>query len=69
MNPYIFENAPVLLRYASDWEGGSPFGGFAYWIQDCNIRHHLNCNNQYNIVRTLCDTMISCINESKNIKI
>lgn len=37
-NAYILGELPVPLRYAADWEGGSSVGGFAFWIQDCEIR-------------------------------
>ena len=37
-NTYVLGDAPVPLRYATDWEGGSSIGGFAFWIQDCEIR-------------------------------
>ena len=37
-NTYVLGNTPVPLRYAADWEGGSSIGGFAFWIQDCEIR-------------------------------
>lgn len=31
-NTYVLGDAPVPLRYATDWEGGSSIGGFAFWI-------------------------------------
>ncbi len=37
-NSYILSESPVPLRYAADWEGGSSIGGFAFWIQRCEIK-------------------------------
>ena len=42
-NPYVLGNHPVPLRYAADWEGGSAIGGFAFWIQDCEIKSCPDC--------------------------
>lgn len=42
-NTYILGDAPVPLRYAADWEGGSSVGGFAFWIQDCEIKLCPDC--------------------------
>lgn len=42
-NSYILGSEPVPLRYAADWEGGSSVGGFAFWIQDCEIRLCPDC--------------------------
>lgn len=42
-NTYILGNEPVPLRYAADWEGGSSVGGFAFWIQDCEIKTCPDC--------------------------
>lgn len=42
-NSYILGNTPVPLRYAADWEGGSSIGGFAFWIQDCDIKLCPDC--------------------------
>lgn len=42
-NSYILGETPVPLRYAADWEGGSSVGGFAFWIQDCVIKHCPDC--------------------------
>ena len=42
-NSYILGDAPVPPRYAADWEGGSSVGGFAFWIQDCVIKHCPDC--------------------------
>lgn len=42
-NPYILGDMPVPPRYAADWEGGSSVGGFAFWIQDCDIKHCPDC--------------------------
>lgn len=42
-NTYILGDTPVPLRYAADWEGGSSIGGFAFWIQDCEIKHCPDC--------------------------
>ena len=42
-NSYILGNASVPPRYAADWEGGSSVGGFAFWIQDCDIRLCPDC--------------------------
>lgn len=42
-NSYILGDQPVALRYAADWEGGSSVGGFAFWIQDCDIRLCPDC--------------------------
>ncbi|MDE6313884.1 MAG: hypothetical protein K2M46_09760 [Lachnospiraceae bacterium] len=42
-NSYILGEAPVPLRYAADWEGGSSIGGFAFWIQDCDIKRCPDC--------------------------
>ena len=42
-NSYILEDSPVPLRYAADWEGGSSIGGFAFWIQDCEIKLCPDC--------------------------
>ena len=42
-NTYVLGEAPVPLRYAADWEGGSSVGGFAFWIQDCEIKHCPDC--------------------------
>lgn len=42
-NTYVLGAHPVPLRYAADWEGGSSVGGFAFWIQDCEIRRCPDC--------------------------
>lgn len=42
-NTYVLGNTPVPPRYAADWEGGSSVGGFAFWIQDCEIKHCPDC--------------------------
>lgn len=42
-NTYILGSSPVPLRYAADWEGGSSIGGFAFWIQDCDIKRCPGC--------------------------
>lgn len=42
-NSYILGESPVPPRYAADWEGGSSIGGFAFWIQDCDIRICPDC--------------------------
>lgn len=42
-NTYVLGDAPVPLRYAADWEGGSSIGGFAFWIQDCEIKLCPDC--------------------------
>ena len=42
-NSYILGDAPVPPRYAADWEGGSSIGGYAFWIQDCEIRRCPDC--------------------------
>lgn len=42
-NSYILGDAPVAPRYAADWEGGSSVGGFAFWIQDCEIKRCSDC--------------------------
>lgn len=42
-NSYILGDAPVPPRYAADWEGGSSVGGFAFWIQDCEIKRCPDC--------------------------
>lgn len=42
-NTYALGNTPVPLRYAADWEGGSSVGGFAFWIQDCEIKTCPDC--------------------------
>lgn len=42
-NTYVLGDHPVPLRYAADWEGGSSIGGFAFWIQDCEIKHCPDC--------------------------
>lgn len=42
-NSYVLEESPVPPRYAADWEGGSSIGGFAFWIQDCEIKLCPDC--------------------------
>lgn len=42
-NSYVLGDSPVPLRYAADWEGGSSVGGFAFWIQDCEMKHCPEC--------------------------
>ncbi len=42
-NTYILGDSPVAPRYAADWEGGSSIGGFAFWIQDCEIKMCPDC--------------------------
>lgn len=42
-NTYVLGREPVPLRYAADWEGGSSIGGFAFWIQDCEIKACPDC--------------------------
>lgn len=42
-NTYILGDSPVPQRYAADWEGGSSIGGFAFWIQDCEIKLCPDC--------------------------
>ena len=42
-NTYVLGDNPVPLRYAANWEGGSSVGGFAFWIQDCEIIHCPEC--------------------------
>lgn len=42
-NTYVLGDYPVSPRYAADWEGGSSVGGFAFWIQDCEIRNCPDC--------------------------
>lgn len=42
-NSYVLGNTPVPVRYAADWEGGSSIGGFAFWIQDCDIKPCPHC--------------------------
>lgn len=42
-NTCVLGGEPVPLRYAADWEGGSSVGGFAFWIQDSEIRHCPDC--------------------------
>ncbi len=42
-NTYVLGEHPVTPRYAADWEGGSSVGGFAFWIQDCEIRFCPDC--------------------------
>ena len=42
-NTYVLGERPVPPRYAADWEGGSSIGGFAFWIQDCDIRLCPDC--------------------------
>lgn len=42
-NTYILGDDPVAPRYAADWEGGSSVGGFAFWIQDCEIKLCPDC--------------------------
>ncbi|WP_310601569.1 hypothetical protein [Anaerosporobacter sp.] len=42
-NSYILGDIPVPPRYAADWEGGSSIGGFAFWIQDCDIKLCPDC--------------------------
>lgn len=42
-NTYILGDNPVPPRYAADWEGGSSIGGFAFWIQDCDIKRCPDC--------------------------
>ena len=42
-NTYVLGEDPVPPRYAADWEGGSSIGGFAFWIQGCDIRLCPDC--------------------------
>jgi len=42
-NTYVLGEHAVPPRYAADWEGGSSVGGFAFWIQDCEIKLCPNC--------------------------
>lgn len=42
-NTYVLGEASVPLRYAADWNGGSSIGGFAFWIQDCDIKRCPDC--------------------------
>lgn len=42
-NTYVLGDTPVPVRYAADWEGGSSVGGFAFWIQDCEIKLCPDC--------------------------
>ncbi|MEZ3486347.1 MAG: hypothetical protein K1W22_07060 [Lachnospiraceae bacterium] len=42
-NTYVLGDNPVPTRYAADWEGGSSVGGYAFWIQDCDIRLCPDC--------------------------
>ena len=42
-NTYVLGDKPVPLRFAADWYGGSSVGGFAFWIQDCEIKMCPDC--------------------------
>lgn len=42
-NSYVLGDAPVPLRYAAGFEGGSSVGGFAFWMQDCEIKRCPEC--------------------------
>lgn len=42
-NTYILGGNSVPLRYAVDWDGGSSIGGFAFWIQDIEIKTCPDC--------------------------
>ena len=42
-NTYVLGKNSVPVRYAADWEGGSSIGGFAFWIQDCEIKKCPEC--------------------------
>lgn len=42
-NTYCLGETPVSLRYATDWEGGSSVGGFAFWIQDYAATYCPDC--------------------------
>lgn len=42
-NTFVLGDKPVPLRFAADWEGGSSVGGFAAWIQDCEIKMCPDC--------------------------
>lgn len=42
-NTYVLGDSPVPLRYAADWDEGSSVGGFAFWIQDCDIKICPDC--------------------------
>lgn len=42
-NTYVLGEEAVTPRYAADWEGGSSVGGYAFWIQDCDIRLCPDC--------------------------
>ena len=35
---YVLSDNSVPLRYVEDWDEGSAIGGFAFWIDDCNIK-------------------------------
>ena len=42
-NTFVLGDTPVPLRFAADWYGGSSVGGFAFWIQDCEIKMCPDC--------------------------
>ena len=42
-NTFVLGDKPVPLRFAADWDGGSSVGGFAFWIQDCEIKMCPDC--------------------------
>ncbi len=42
-NNYVLGDSPVPLRYPADWEGGCAVGGYAFWIEDCEIRNCPKC--------------------------
>lgn len=60
-NTYVLGDTPVPPRYTCDWEGGSAIGGFAFWIQDCDIKLCPDCGKPMKYLAQIqWDTVIDC---------
>lgn len=42
-NTFMLGDKPTLLRYHAQWSDWASIGGFAYWIQDVEIKHCPKC--------------------------
>lgn len=69
-NTYVLGDSPVPLRYAAGWEGGSSIGGFAFWIQDCEIKLCPDCGKpmQY-LAQIQWDTILNTMEGNAYIEI
>ncbi len=59
---YVLSKNPVPLRYTEDWDEDSSIGGFAFWIDDCNIKNCPDCGKPMKYLAQIqWDTISDCV--------